>query len=149
MDEIVQNGDAHLQQRRSGELWLPRIREEQGDPAGSPSAYGAAAGTRVGGGLGLQLAHRGRRRGARVPGLLDGVGQFVGEQLVADSGLRIERPGRKVHRAVLSEGAGAPRLSTLDGRGVGMDAELTEVGSQTPLHVRAQPVVQPLAAGPT
>ncbi len=85
----------------------------------------------------------------RVPGLLDGVGQLVGEQLVADSGLRIERPGRKVHRAVLSDGAGAPRLSTLDGRGVGMDAELTEVGSQTPLHVRAQPVVQPLAAGPT
>lgn len=94
----------------------------------------------LGGGAALQ-----RRRLPRGA-LLDGVGQFMGEQFAAFAGFRAELPGGEMNLVADREGARLQLLVQLRGAGVGMDAHGAEIGAEARLHELPQLGRQRLAA---
>ncbi|MCY1346840.1 hypothetical protein D9M69_329380 [compost metagenome] len=80
--------------------------------------------------------------------LLDGVGQFVGEQVLAGAGVRGELALVEEDVAAVGERLCLERLGQQHGGGVGVDAHAIQFRAELRLHLLAQRAGQGIAAAP-
>ncbi|MCY1406325.1 hypothetical protein D9M71_215870 [compost metagenome] len=78
--------------------------------------------------------------------LLDGVGQFVGEQMLAGAGVRGELALVEEDVVATSEGLRLERLGQEHGGGVGVDAHAVQRGAELGFHLLAHRAGQGIAA---